>query len=70
MKGGNLIKIKTKVFSVVTIINVACRIRTNNAELKAAYSLTMNTFRKKYFLYKSFVKVELSYVFIINVQYS
>ena len=38
---------------------------------KAAYSETMNIFRKKIFLFKSFVKVELSYVFIIkNVQYS
>ena len=27
-------KNKTKVFKVVTKINVACRIRTNNAELK------------------------------------
>ena len=26
--------------------------------LKAAYSVTMNIFRKKYFLFKSFVKVE------------
>ena len=25
---------------------------------KAAYSVTMNIFRKKYFLFKSFVKVE------------
>ena len=27
----------------------------------------MNIFRKKYFLFKSFVKVELSCVFIINL---
>ena len=26
----------------------------------------MNTFEKKYFLFKSFVKIELSYVFTIN----
>ena len=26
--------------------------------VKAAYSVTMNIFRKKYFLFKSFVKVE------------
>ena len=26
--------------------------------LKAAYSVTMNIFRKKYFLFKSFAKVE------------
>ena len=27
----------------------------------------MNIFRKKYFLFKSFVKVELSYVFTVNM---
>ena len=27
----------------------------------------MNIFRKKYFLFKSFVKIELSYVFTINM---
>ena len=37
-------------------------------KLKAAYSVTMNIFRKKkYFLFKSFVKVELSYVFTIKI---
>ena len=35
VKGENLIKIKTKVFSIVTIINVAYGIRTDNAELKS-----------------------------------
>ena len=35
--------------------------------LKAAYSVTMNIFQKKYFLFKSFVKVELSYVFTIKM---
>ena len=34
---------------------------------KAAYSVTMNIFGKKYFLFKSFVKVELSYVFTIKM---
>ena len=34
---------------------------------KAAYSVTMNIFRKNYFLFKSFVKVELSYVFTIKM---
>ena len=34
---------------------------------KAAYSVTMNIFRKKKFLLKSFVKVELSYVVTINL---
>ena len=33
---------------------------------KAAYSVTMNIFRKFYFLFKSFIKVELSYVFTIK----
>ena len=33
-KRRNLIKIKKIVFSIVTIINVAYRTRTNNAELK------------------------------------
>ena len=34
---------------------------------KAAYSVTMNIFRKFLFSYKSFVKVELSYVFTIKM---
>ena len=33
-KGENLIKVKTIVFSIVTIINAMYGIRTNNAELK------------------------------------
>ena len=33
-KGEKLIKIKTIIFSIVTIINVAYGIRTNSAELK------------------------------------
>ena len=39
----------------------------NQTWFKAAYSVTMNIFRKIYFLYKSFVKVELSYVFTIKM---
>ena len=35
--------------------------------LKETRSATMNIFRKKYFLFKSFVKLELSYVFTINM---
>ena len=35
--------------------------------VKETKSATMNIFRKKYFLFKSFVKVELSYVFTINL---
>ena len=35
---------------------------------KAAYSVTLNIFRKKKsFLFKSFVKIESSYVFTINM---
>ena len=34
---------------------------------KETRSVTMNIFRKKYFLFKSFVKIELSYVFTINM---
>ena len=30
-------------------------------------SVTMNIFRKKQFIFKSFLKVELSYVFTINL---
>ena len=33
---------------------------------KAAYSVTMNIFEKFCFLFKSFVKVEFSYVFTIK----
>ena len=35
--------------------------------IKEAKSATMNIFHKKYFLFKSFVKVELSYIFTINL---
>ena len=35
--------------------------------LKAAYSVPMNIFEKISFLFKSFVKVELSYVFTIKM---
>ena len=37
-------------------------------DFKETRSVTMNTFRKKkYFLFKSFVKIELSYVFTTNM---
>ena len=35
--------------------------------IKETKSATFNIFRKIYFLFKSFVKVELSYVFTINL---
>ena len=38
-----------------------------SAVIKEAKSATMNIFRFFYFLFKSFVKVELSYVFTINL---
>ena len=41
--------------------------RTGSLSFKAAYSVTMNIFRKKYFLFKSFIKVELSYVFTMKM---
>ena len=48
-----------------------CEIRKNNfliRTLKAAYSVTKNIFSKIfYFLFKAFVKVELSYVFTIKM---
>ena len=34
---------------------------------KAAYSVTINIFRKFLFSFKSFVQVELSYVFTIKI---
>ena len=35
--------------------------------LKETRSVTMNIFKKKTFLFKSFVKIEFSYVFTINM---
>ena len=35
--------------------------------VKETRSVTMNIFRKKYFLFKSFVKIELSYIFTMNM---
>ena len=40
----------------------------NSINLKETISVTMNIFlKKKNFLFKSFVKIELSYVFTINI---
>ena len=36
-------------------------------QIKETRSVTMTIFRKKYFLFKSFVKIELSYVYTINM---
>ena len=35
--------------------------------VKAAYSATLNIFRNISFLFQSFVKIELSYVYTINM---
>ena len=35
--------------------------------VKETRSVSMDIFRKKYFLFKLFVKIELSYVFTINM---
>ena len=43
------------------------QIENGLVKLKAAYSVTMNIFRKKNLFFKSFVKVELSYVFTIKM---
>ena len=37
------------------------------AMVKETRSVTMNIFRKKKKLFKSFVKIEISYVFTINI---
>ena len=39
----------------------------NYSVFKEAKSVTLNMFRKKSFLFKSFVKIKLSYVFTINM---
>ena len=39
----------------------------NEIILKETRSITMNIFRKKKILLKSFVKIELSYIFTINM---
>ena len=40
---------------------------SERVHLKETKSATMNIFRFFYFLFKSFVKVDLSYVFTINL---
>ena len=36
-------------------------------KVKETRSVSMNIFRKKYFLFKSFVKIELSYSYIFTI---
>ena len=50
----------------LNMYNVEYYVNINNL-IKEAKSATMNIFGKEYFLFKSFVKVELSYVFTINL---
>ena len=42
------------------------RINALSERFKVAYSVTIDIFEKNYFLFKSFVKVELSFVFTIK----
>ena len=57
---GTFFLLKTGIWQEVYCPGIA-------AAVKAAYSVTMNIFRKNYFLFKAFVKVELSYVFTIKM---
>ena len=43
----------------------ACK-RKDRPSVKETRSATLNIFKKNYFRFKSFVKVEVSYVFTIN----
>ena len=42
-------------------------VSSKDVSFKETRSVTMNIFQKKYFLFKSFAKIELSYVFTINM---
>ena len=44
-----------------------CFLGSNIHALKETRSVTMTIFRKSSFLFKSFVKIELSYVFTIKI---
>ena len=46
---------------------IVCEVEILQITVKAAYSVTMNIFQKFSCLFKSFVKVELSYVFTIKM---
>ena len=48
-------------------IDVLLSMATHDMLIKETKSATMNIFPFFYFLFKSFVKVELSYVFTINL---
>ena len=50
----------------VTILGVF-RMHAQKEYVKETKSATVNIFGKIYFVFKSFVKVELSYVFTINL---
>ena len=55
-----------KNLSKITNLKKAKDVKTK-LSLKETWSVTMNIFRKISFLFKSFVKIELSYVFTINM---
>ena len=61
-QGGDLNKLGRGILGYATKPNIKA------LGLKEARSVTMNIFsKKKYFLFKSFVKIELSYSFTINM---
>ena len=60
---SNLGRKKNSFIRPETILARLARLRC----IKETRSVTMNIFRKKSILFKSFVKIELSYVFTINM---
>ena len=56
------------IFFLILAHNYNATLKVSTTVIKETKSTTRNIFRKKiYFLFKSFVKVELSYVFTINL---
>ena len=58
---------KEKALRSVLAVTHVYVVKFDILSFKAAYSVTLNIFEKFYFLFKSFVKVELSYVFTIKM---
>ena len=57
-----------KIFQVLKMLAVCMRADDSTLIfVKETRSVTMKIFRKKYFLCKSFEKIELSYIFTINM---
>ena len=66
--GGTHKTQKHKLNSIIVYIQIEInRVYVRINIVKEAYSATMIIFDFFYFLFKSFVKVELSYVFTINL---